>query len=294
MVIRISYMYIMSNVICHIYIYTCTWAASWHWRKSTWKKRFWIDWVYIPMFWTNWDVHDDNTLLVFSPGTVESIPERSQSRLRFITEQFWYTLLCYELVNPTIKISIYRWCDSGLVSNNQLAAQFTIYSDCRGEILKKNLGRLPERSAFECRWWGWGWGFRGDGALNAGLCRRRAGSVRHDSFMCVTWLVHVCDMTHSCVWHDLFRRAAWLDHMRNMTHWDARDMNHSDARDMTHWDVWNMTHSDGWDMTHSDGWDMTHSDVWDMTHSNVWDMTHSDVRDMSHSDVSDMTHSDVR
>jgi len=25
-----------------------------------------------------------------------------------------------------------------------------------------------------------------------------------DSFMCVTWLIHVCDMTHSCVWRDSF------------------------------------------------------------------------------------------
>jgi len=28
--------------------------------------------------------------------------------------------------------------------------------------------------------------------------------VWHDSFMCVTWLIHMCDMTHSYVWHDSF------------------------------------------------------------------------------------------
>jgi len=39
--------------------------------------------------------------------TLESIRERSQSRLKLIREQFWYKLLCYELVNPTIKISLY-------------------------------------------------------------------------------------------------------------------------------------------------------------------------------------------
>ena len=27
-------------------------------------------------------------------------------------------------------------------------------------------------------------------------------SVGHDSFICVTWLIHMCDMTHSYVWHD--------------------------------------------------------------------------------------------
>jgi len=24
--------------------------------------------------------------------------------------------------------------------------------------------------------------------------------VWHDSFICVTWLIHMCDMTHSYVW----------------------------------------------------------------------------------------------
>jgi len=24
----------------------------------------------------------------------------------------------------------------------------------------------------------------------------------HDSFICATWLIHMCDMTHSYVWHD--------------------------------------------------------------------------------------------
>jgi len=26
--------------------------------------------------------------------------------------------------------------------------------------------------------------------------------VWHDPFICVTWPIHVCDMTHSCVWHE--------------------------------------------------------------------------------------------
>ena len=36
-----------------------------------------------------------------------------------------------------------------------------------------------------------------------------------DSFMCVTWLIHVCDMTHSYVWHDSFICVTWLIHMRD-------------------------------------------------------------------------------
>jgi len=33
--------------------------------------------------------------------------------------------------------------------------------------------------------------------------------VRHDSFMCETWL-HMCYMTNSCVWHNSFMCETWL------------------------------------------------------------------------------------
>ena len=39
-----------------------------------------------------------------------------------------------------------------------------------------------------------------------------------DSFMCVTWLLHVCDMPYSCVWHASFICTTWLIHMRDMSH----------------------------------------------------------------------------
>ena len=55
--------------------------------------------------------------------------------------------------------------------------------------------------------------------------------VWHDSFirvtwliLCVTWLTHMSDMTHSCVWHDSLIRVnsfmcvTWLIHMCDMTH----------------------------------------------------------------------------
>ena len=42
--------------------------------------------------------------------------------------------------------------------------------------------------------------------------------MRHDSFICVTWPIHMCDMTHSYVWHDLFICVIWLNHMCDMTH----------------------------------------------------------------------------
>jgi len=42
--------------------------------------------------------------------------------------------------------------------------------------------------------------------------------VWHDSFIRVTWLIHMCDVTHSYVWHDSFIRVTWPIHMCDMTH----------------------------------------------------------------------------
>jgi len=42
--------------------------------------------------------------------------------------------------------------------------------------------------------------------------------VRHDSFICATWLIHTCDMTHSYVRHDSFICLPSLIHMCDMTH----------------------------------------------------------------------------
>jgi len=43
-------------------------------------------------------------------------------------------------------------------------------------------------------------------------------SMWHDSFICVTRLIHMCDMTHSYVWHDALVRVTWRIHMCDMTH----------------------------------------------------------------------------
>ena len=37
-------------------------------------------------------------------------------------------------------------------------------------------------------------------------------------FICVTWLIHMCDMTPSCVCNDSFGCVTWLIHMCDMTH----------------------------------------------------------------------------
>jgi len=53
--------------------------------------------------------------------------------------------------------------------------------------------------------------------------------LSHDAFMCVAWLgddplvfvtwrIHVCGVTHSCVWSDSFMCVAWLIHVCEVTH----------------------------------------------------------------------------
>jgi len=43
-------------------------------------------------------------------------------------------------------------------------------------------------------------------------------SLIRDSFMCVTWLIHLCDMTHSYVRYDSFVCVAWPIHLCVVTH----------------------------------------------------------------------------
>jgi len=59
------------------------------------------------------------------------------------------------------------------------------------------------------------------------LCRRATGGARIPRLEVgagyypsrpVTWLIHMCDMTHSYVWHDSSICVMWLFHMCDMTH----------------------------------------------------------------------------
>ena len=36
-------------------------------------------------------------------------------------------------------------------------------------------------------------------------------------FICVTWLIRMCDMTHLCMWYDSFANVTWLIHVCDMT-----------------------------------------------------------------------------
>jgi len=61
------------------------------------------------------------------------------------------------------------------------------------------------------------------------VCVIGAAYLWRDSFICVTWLIHMCNMTHSyvCVrlihtWHDCVMRAAARSHtVHSRTHWHS-------------------------------------------------------------------------
>ena len=49
------------------------------------------------------------------------------------------------------------------------------------------------------------------------MCDMTHPYVWHDSFICVTWLIHMFDMTQLYVWHDSFICVTWLIYMCDMT-----------------------------------------------------------------------------
>ena len=50
------------------------------------------------------------------------------------------------------------------------------------------------------------------------MCDMTHSHVWHGAFICVTWLIHMCDMMNSYVWHDAIIFVTWLIHMCDMTH----------------------------------------------------------------------------
>jgi len=120
---------------------------------------------------------------------------------------------------------------------------------------------------------------------------------------CVTWLIHVCDMTHSCVWYDVFTCVTWRIHES----WcELPYGGHSEVCNMTHSRVWldsfmcvtwrihvcDMTHL--WVMMWAAPW-WPFWGVWHdsfmcvtLTHSRVWHDSFMCVTWLIH--VCDMTH----
>ena len=130
--------------------------------------------------------------------------------------------------------------------------------------------------------------------------------VRHDSFTCVTWLIHMCDMTHSHVWHDSFTCVTWLmlwstdskdNCLKNRLLIEAVRPEVSGLHTMSH-----VTHVD--ESCHTCEWVMSHMWMSHVTHDNeschtcewVMSLTHVDESChtcawvMSHMTMSHVTH----
>jgi len=149
----------------------------------------------------------------------------------------------------------------------------------------------------------------------------------HDSFIYVTWLIHICDMTHSYMWHDScciwlsLTHRTWMHpgvvneschiHMCDMTHsYDMNDLWRSHVTYMNescHIYEWVMSHIQSptyiWmhlgafnapHSQHTSGaWGALHAPscihICDMTHSYMWHDSFIYATWLIH--ICDMTHS---
>jgi len=64
------------------------------------------------------------------------------------------------------------------------------------------------------------------------ICDMTHSYMWHDSFLYVTWLIRVCDLTHSCAWRGLYLHRCFLQHLHLCETWLFRmsDMTHSYVR----------------------------------------------------------------
>jgi len=122
----------------------------------------------------------------------------------------------------------------------------------------------------------------------------------HDSFMCVTLLIHTCDVPHSYAWRASFIRGKWLTqsyvwrgpficvtcliHVCDMPHSCVTCLIH--RCDAPHSYVWHESFIRGKWLTHM--CDMTHSYVWhdsfmcNMTHSYRWGHDNNNILAFHH------------
>ena len=133
-------------------------------------------------------------------------------------------------------------------------------------------------------------------SIACGVLKSRFTSLTSNA--CVTWLIHMCDMTHSYVWHDSFTCVNCLIHVWDISHsiWEMRKSHCTPFTsracvtllihvcDTTHPYVWHDSFICVTWLIHT--CDMTHSNVtysksrficvtWlvhmcDVTHSYVW------------------------
>ena len=128
------------------------------------------------------------------------------------------------------------------------------------------------------------------------MCDMTHSYVWHDSFICVTWLIHMCDMTHPYVWHDSFICVTYLIHMCATT---RSQISYLWTSHGTHeWVMWHMctSHSHIWisevahmnESWHTYEWVMARIWMRHVTHMNEawhryeWDMPHISMCHAAH------------
>jgi len=72
------------------------------------------------------------------------------------------------------------------------------------------------------------------------------GCAWHDSWMCVTWRMGMCDMTHGCVWDDSCICVTWLIDSATSHTSNPHTSRVKEVCDMTHGCVWH----DSWSVLH--------------------------------------------
>jgi len=81
--------------------------------------------------------------------------------------------------------------------------------------------------------------------------------------MCVTWLIHMCDVTHSYMWHDSFVRVTWRIRTCDMT----TSYVWHDVFICVIWRIWCVQHESSTYVT----WDWCICETWLIY---TWDVTH--------------------
>jgi len=98
----------------------------------------------------------------------------------------------------------------------------------------------------------------------------------HDSYTCVTWLIHIRDIAHSHIWHDSSTYVTWLIHVClgkkciTQAYASCHTGAQSCVRHVTQ--VYSPCHTCGWVMSHM--WMSRVAYVNESCHTGVWVMSH--------------------
>jgi len=145
----------------------------------------------------------------------------------YMYSHYCITLYVFTLLHHTI-VHVYH-SHKQITGTMHVTHSNTAYPSNKSHTRLQLLPLFCEDTSWDIGNWGGGRGVRGDVLVTA-EARAASRACRYTSwgFVCVTWLIHTCDVTHSYVWRDSLRACrytAWdficvtlLSHMCDMTH----------------------------------------------------------------------------